>query len=353
MSNLGPRERTRQEVLWEIVASEERYVAELLKMKETFIDPLLHPFASLPPAPATPDVDYSSPPPHTRAELPSPTTPQPQESLDHLPIAARFLSPLSFEGPTIQQQQQLSLRLPGTPIIEGESDEEDAAGAAAEAAAKMNHPRSPYRHRPTPPGTLPNHAPTLNVKIGTTSSSIRPGKSVPFPSRSHHSLPPPSRAGTGNPTIASANPNIHPAVSSVSLDERDRNKRDHTSPAPPQDQGQNSASRISRKLKKSQPNVFKHGDNSNILANNDAVPPHVLPDDLRRCLEVIENGIVNGHFLLSEGLRKRYEEQYPLVRSLADVFVSHVSSLVISFHYLLTILVVTYSSGICHICFTS
>ena len=26
VSNLGPRERTRQEVLWEIVASEERYV---------------------------------------------------------------------------------------------------------------------------------------------------------------------------------------------------------------------------------------------------------------------------------------------------------------------------------------
>ena len=30
VSNLGPRERTRQEVLWEIVASEERYVYPLL-----------------------------------------------------------------------------------------------------------------------------------------------------------------------------------------------------------------------------------------------------------------------------------------------------------------------------------
>ena len=30
MSNLGPRERTRQEVLWEIVASEERYVPSLM-----------------------------------------------------------------------------------------------------------------------------------------------------------------------------------------------------------------------------------------------------------------------------------------------------------------------------------
>ena len=29
---------------------------------------------------------------------------------------------------------------------------------------------------------------------------------------------------------------------------------------------------------------------------------------------------------LSEGLKKRYDEQYPLVRSLADVFVSNVSA---------------------------
>lgn len=29
VSNLGPRERTRQEVLWEIVASEQRYVSSI------------------------------------------------------------------------------------------------------------------------------------------------------------------------------------------------------------------------------------------------------------------------------------------------------------------------------------
>ncbi|MBW4947670.1 hypothetical protein KZW06_29360, partial [Klebsiella pneumoniae] len=58
---------------------------------------------------------------------------------------------------------------------------------------------------------------------------------------------------------------------------------------------------------------------------NGAVPSRELPEDLRKCLEVIEGGILDGHMKLSESLRKRYEEQYPLVRSLADVFVSNVS----------------------------
>lgn len=56
----------------------------------------------------------------------------------------------------------------------------------------------------------------------------------------------------------------------------------------------------------------------------DAVPPNQLPEELRQCIEVLEGGIYDGHVALSEGLRKRYEEQYPLVRSLADVFVTNV-----------------------------
>ena len=73
-----------------------------------------------------------------------------------------------------------------------------------------------------------------------------------------------------------------------------------------------------RKFRKSNPgtDVLIHG----------AVPPAQLPEDLRKCLEVIEDGILDGHIRLHEGLRKRYDEQYPLVRSLADVFVSNVST---------------------------
>jgi hypothetical protein len=50
-----------------------------------------------------------------------------------------------------------------------------------------------------------------------------------------------------------------------------------------------------------------------------------LPEDLRVCLEVIDGGVLDGHKRLQDALRKRYDEQYPLVRSLADVFVANVS----------------------------
>ncbi|THH01240.1 hypothetical protein EW026_g1409 [Hermanssonia centrifuga] len=78
------------------------------------------------------------------------------------------------------------------------------------------------------------------------------------------------------------------------------------------------SSRVFRKFKKSNPSPTSSG-----VIVSGAVPPTQLPEDLRKCLEVIEGGILEGHIKLSEGLRKRYEEQYPLVRSLADVFVSN------------------------------
>jgi hypothetical protein len=60
--------------------------------------------------------------------------------------------------------------------------------------------------------------------------------------------------------------------------------------------------------------------------------PHQLPDDLRQCLKAIEDSILAGHLKLSEGLRKRYDEQYPLVRSLADVFVANVGFILFALH---------------------
>ena len=59
-----------------------------------------------------------------------------------------------------------------------------------------------------------------------------------------------------------------------------------------------------------------------------AIHPRQIPEDLRRCLEVIEYDLLEGHVRLSEALKKRYEEQYPLVRSLADVLVGSVRSFV-------------------------
>jgi hypothetical protein len=54
------------------------------------------------------------------------------------------------------------------------------------------------------------------------------------------------------------------------------------------------------------------------------VAPHQLPEHLRICLELMEGRLLDGHVKLSENLIKSYEGQYPLVRSLADVFLSNV-----------------------------
>ena len=50
-----------------------------------------------------------------------------------------------------------------------------------------------------------------------------------------------------------------------------------------------------------------------------------LPEELGKVLTVLAGGILEGHIKLTNALRRRYEDQYPLVRSLADVFTSHVS----------------------------
>ncbi|KAI0636844.1 Dbl domain-containing protein [Trametes polyzona] len=291
VSNLGQRERTRQEVLWEIVASEERYVNELLKMKETFIEPLLHPYVAGSPVSSPTPIDYDD---YPRADTP-------RESLDHLPIAARFLASPTGERSESPLQTSPTRKEDNHPNIDGESmnsaeedEAEDRLGAtyqssrqktvAMSLAAKHNHPRSPY---------------------GTTAARSGPSKygvSVPFPSRSHQSLPPPPRANAMTSSTQSLGRQSFIADS----------HRDH---APSMRTTGTGTTRVLRKFKKSNPgpDAIIHG----------AVPPAQLPEDLRKCLEVIEEGILDGHIRLSEGLRKRYEEQYPLVRSLADVFVSN------------------------------
>jgi hypothetical protein len=60
-----------------------------------------------------------------------------------------------------------------------------------------------------------------------------------------------------------------------------------------------------------------------------------LPGDLRICLEVIENDLLEAHVRFSEELKKRYEERLPLVRFLEDVLVSGVRFLVTTICFLL------------------
>ncbi|KAF9069897.1 hypothetical protein BDP27DRAFT_1383024 [Rhodocollybia butyracea] len=270
VSNLGSRERTRQEVLFEIISSEERYVQELAKMKETFIEPLLHPYsvANNNNRVGSPTLDYNS----YEYDYQSAMT----QSADHLPpIAARFMSPT----PSLPKAKD------STPNIDGESmdtDEDDKT------KSRRNHPRSPY---------------------GTYAK-----KSVPFPSgaRSHHSLPPPPR---GN-----ASASTH-SLGRQSITEQHERERAHS-------QSNNNGTAARGMLRKFRKDSTKEDDGviNAVLGDGISVPllpSHFIPPDLRICLEVIDTVISDGHKRLSEALKKRYDDQFPLVRSLADVFVAN------------------------------
>jgi hypothetical protein len=249
-------------------------VQELVKMKDTFIDPLLHPYSmTMAAAASTPNLDYD----YFRDD-------SPYESLDDLPpIAARFMSPTPSIPATPRSKD--------TPNIDGESLETDEEEEAADRAGDLYDP-----------SRRPSTSPRSPYRIAARSTG-RPAVSVPFPSRSHQSLPPTPR----NPLSAST----HSLGRQSALAERDRERKHSQGNSTPK-------GGILRKFKKSQTTT------DGVLGN--AIAPHQLPEALRVCLEVIDTGVFDGHKKLSEALKKRYDDQYPLVRSLADVFVSNVCS---------------------------
>lgn len=260
-----------------------RYVTELARMKETFIDPLLHPYSSTSasPHPSTPHPgtslgDFKDYDEYLRT--------RPSESLERLPIASRFLSsPVAGRSTTPAPQSTKREETPHPEISDDEVDDDLAKGFSSKQNSKLNHPRSPYNT--------------------TANRSGRNGE-VPFPSHSHQSLPPPPRVT--NPTDSTQSLGRQSLIADGGVSTKGTIQTQGT--------------RVLRKPTKN--STAEH------VAIPGAIPPHQLPDDLRVCLEVIENDLLEGHVRLSEALKKRYEEQYPLVRSLADVFVSSVCSFV-------------------------
>jgi len=253
-------------------------------MRETFIDPLLHPFSTIStsPQPSTPHPgtalgDFKDYDEYLRT--------RPSESLEHLPIASRFLSsPVGGRSTTPAPPSTKREEAPHPEISDDDVDDDLAKGFSSKQNAKHNHPRSPYNNN--------------------ANRSGRNGE-VPFPSRSHHSLPPPPRMTNPSDSTQSLGRQSFVADSGLST----------------KGTIQTQGGRVLRKAPKnstSEPGAFPG-----------AIPPRQLPEDLRICLEVIENDLLDGHVRLSEALKKRYEEQYPLVRSLADVFVSSVCRFVV------------------------
>ncbi|CUA72268.1 RhoGEF domain-containing protein gxcJ [Dictyostelium discoideum] [Rhizoctonia solani] len=281
VSNLGSRERTRQEVLWEIVASEERYVGELIKLKETFLDSLLHPFAAVPPASTLyHPAETSTILDEERASLRRAASPV--ESIDHLPIAARFLSPTP--GPASSSTHHTRAETPRSkyraPTIDEAEDSYDSDDEG----------KFPSRRRQPSGGKSP-YGTTAQRRTGS-------GKvPVPFPARSHQSLPPQQ---TRNYTAAASSHSL--GRQSVAPDSADRK----------------GASALKQRFQR---RAGSRDMPAGVLGLG--ITAQQLPEDLRICLEVLEEVILPGHLTLREGLQKRYEEQYPLVRSLADIFVAH------------------------------
>jgi hypothetical protein len=338
-------------------------------MKDTFIDPLLHPYSTSPltsPGPSGIGMGMSSSSAHGHGNYdyldePNVRSDSPQESLDYLPIAARFLSPTlgrdtpaanasGASGDGHNQRHRAT-----TPHMGGDSDSDEEADQMGRSGpptspskaqkaqlAKHGHPRSPYR------GSTQGNQGTTASRATAASGTTKGG--VTFPSRSHQSLPPPPRM---NPTSSTASLGRQSFV--------EKPGRGESSSGGGMGTAGRAGAAVLRKFKKSnpQPSPFSgsNGDGGRDgIAPGGGVAPHLLPEDLKKCLEVIETAIMDGHNALSKGLRKRYDEQYPLVRSLADVFVAHVG--VVLFHHTLggdgvligLLLAVSYSARVRNVC---
>ncbi|WWC60421.1 uncharacterized protein I303_102993 [Kwoniella dejecticola CBS 10117] len=268
IANLGPKERTRQEVLWEIVSSEERYVQDLIKFNETFCKSLLPPSAN------SPHLELYDPMPSlTRAMSPSSPPLSTNESFVSLPIAAKYSSTPRYSGERYPSDSSASTAPPMTP--NEESISRGTLGPPPSSAARMNA----YN-------ILTNGRPAHKASF----SSLNDKK------RSHTSLPPPVsiRQGSGSsqslhPESGTGRMSYHPGFT------------------------------IQNKLQKASSRVSSGGSIDSTISSK-----HVkLSGDLEKVLTVLSGGILEGHIKLSAALKRRYENQYPLVRSLADVFTAH------------------------------
>ena len=119
--------------------------------------------------------------------------------------------------------------------------------------------------------------------------------------------------------------------------------------------GNNSGSRLSYHPEHRAPGkLMKSPDGSRVSSSGSTSSTFIpgknpLPKDLEEVLIVLAGGILEGHVKLAAALRRRYESQYPLVRSLADVFTAHVS-VVLLWVRKLTLFSVVYFTRIRNLC---
>jgi hypothetical protein len=267
-----------------------RYVAELLKMRETFINPLLHPH-----------VDSS---PFVLVERDNMSQVETLvDSPEHLPIASRFLPPPGAGSDGSEDYNERRTR--------ATSHASHRGGQANLETVLEGDPREPLSSR-----TPRNSFVTTFLSRLSLRSHTRPNRN----------------------TAPTASLGRRPSVELPST-EKD------------QDRDCMSTSTDSTSTPGMQQKIKETSTKADLTAYG-GVSPHQLPDDLRLCLEGIE-GILRDHLKLIKVLRKCYNEQYPLVRSLADVFMDNVRLLILLFYcpsHRFTLALVTHLSKLCGLC---
>lgn len=151
------------------------------------------------------------------------------------------------------------------------------ASALSPASSTASDTRSPTEARMNAYHILTNGRPSHKVSQTTLNQG-----------RSHHSLPPPPRG---------AQPSVTPQTTSFSA----------------------TYARMSHQPGRLQKGADKRASGQSVAKGVE------LPEELEKVLAVLSGGILEGHIKLAAALKKRYDNQYPLVRSLADVFTAHVS----------------------------
>ncbi|CEH12525.1 FACIOGENITAL DYSPLASIA PROTEIN [Ceraceosorus bombacis] len=276
VDNLGPRERTRQEVLWEIVASEERYVNELEKAKDLYLDALLHPLRYRS-NPTSPQMTTTSSWPNTSDSSASRSRhtlhPIDTSSSAELPIASRYMSPLSATNTRTGSEGHAQSSSSGKKVS---SDAQSSGGATSGAQSRAPSIAAATTAAPPRP---PRSSIARGLGIGAPRTSTR---------------------GASGAMSRDASATSSPHMGSVALNVKQPRK----------------SSRKANSQAIQNP-VSSQTGYTNLDGSALSVP---LPKSLRAVLEALNDGLLEGHTLLSEALRVRYEEQWPLVRSLADVF---------------------------------
>lgn len=284
VENLSGRERTRQEVLWEIVASEERYVSELVSLRSNYISPLLHPLISPvlnsppPPSGRVTSPFCQSPVPSSTANSSCPTITSPaNNNSDLLPIAARFIrSPSPHSHISMSNQSGDNI-----PDMESEDFHQPAQ-------TSMTLPDGIGEQKSGKKSGQVTTRRTSETRVGDNRTKKN---SLPdFASGQHHTFNHPNRSSssinqpktTSNSTLKGLRQYLKPPITSNKL----------------------------------------HKNQSQALNGTGAESSYefLLPESLRIVFNIIDEGMFRGHEDLSVQLKTKYLEQFPLVRDLTSVW---------------------------------